>query len=82
MRSLGDNEVLALPIAAAEAMPDDELRAIFIEMVVTLDGEMGDSLPEEFPSRAVGHAPREILAAVRKYPCWFDYHGHQREQSG
>jgi hypothetical protein len=82
MRSLGDDEVLALPIAAAEAMPDDELHAIFVEMVVTLDGEMGDSLPEDFP-REPWDMPREAtLAAVRKYPYWFDYYGHQREQSG
>jgi hypothetical protein len=82
MRSLGANEVLALPIAAAEAMPDDELRTIFVEMVVTLDGEMGDSLPEDFPREPWDMPCEEILAAVRKYPYWFDYYGHQREQSG
>jgi hypothetical protein len=82
MRSLGDDEVLALPIAAAEAMPDDELRTIFVEMVVTLDGEMGDSLPEDFPREPWDMPREEVLAAVRKYPYWFDYYGHQREQSG
>jgi hypothetical protein len=71
-----------LPIAAAEAMPDDELRTIFVEMVVTLDGEMGDSLPQDFPREPWDMPREEILAAVRKYPYWFDYYGHQSEQSG
>jgi hypothetical protein len=82
MRSLGEDEVLSLPIAAAEAMPDDELRTIFVEMVVTLDGEMGDCLPEDFPREPWDMPRAEILAAVRKYPYWFDCYGHQREQSG
>jgi hypothetical protein len=73
MRSLGDDEVLSLSVDAAEVMTDDDLRTIFVEMVVMLRGEFGDdAMPEGFPDEPWDMSREETLAAVRKYPYWFD----------
>jgi hypothetical protein len=84
MPRLEDSEVLSLAVAAAEAMTDEDLHAIFCEMVVTLDGELGDAyLPEDFPREPWGMSREEILAAVRRHQYWFDpYGGYPREPAG
>jgi hypothetical protein len=66
MRSLGDDEVLSLSVDAAEVMTDDDLRTIFVEMVVMLRGEFGDdAMPEGFPDEPWDMSREETLAAVR-----------------